>query len=440
VPESGSFKSVFIAVFLSASIVTAAFLINRARPAVETTQPSAALVKATGKCAECHRRETSAIVHQFERSRHAAKNVTCLDCHQPAPEQEHFDHNGFVLANEMTSKNCAACHSTEYDQFTRSRHAGPAWAAVSGAAGFSDAQIAQAEGFHPGTIERPANQLAILEGEGAIEKGCGNCHAVGKPNADGSFGTCTHCHSRHNASIAVAREPSTCGQCHMGPDHSQIEIFTESKHGVLFAAEKASFDLTVPSKSLTTRELPVPTCSTCHMSGLEGMKVTHDVTERLSWYLFADVSDKRPGYDRGQREMKELCRKCHAASGVQTYFEQAEVVVKQTNAKVRDAKEIVASLRRDGLLTKTPFDEPIEFVMFDLWHYYGRTAKHGAFMGGADFVQWHGIYELLRLGVELKAMADEIRHSTADGTPPVGGRESKPEPKPKQDATDPSAG
>jgi hypothetical protein len=51
----------------------------------------------------------------------------------------------------------------------------------------------------------------------------------------------------------------------------------------------------------------------------------------------------------------------------------------------------------------------IEFVYFDLWHYYGRTAKHGAFMGGADFVQWHGNYELLLHKVELKEMAHEIR-------------------------------
>ncbi len=34
-------------------------------------------------------------------------------------------------------------------------------------------------------------------------------------------------------------------------------------------------------------------------------------------------------------------------------------------------------------------------MYFDLWHYFGRTAKHGAYMGGADYVQWHGNYELI---------------------------------------------
>ncbi len=44
-----------------------------------------------------------------------------------------------------------------------------------------------------------------------------------------------------------------------------------------------------------------------------------------------------------------------------------------------------------------------------LFLYTTRTAKHGAFMGGADFVQWHGNYELLHKLAELKQMAKEIR-------------------------------
>jgi hypothetical protein len=44
-----------------------------------------------------------------------------------------------------------------------------------------------------------------------------------------------------------------------------------------------------------------------------------------------------------------------------------------------------------------------------LWHYDGRTSKHGAFMGGADFVQWHGNYPMLQKTVELKTMAVELR-------------------------------
>ena len=155
--------------------------------------------------------------------------------------------------------------------------------------------------------------------------------------------------------------------------------------------------------------MSVPTCATCHMSGLEGMNVTHDVTERLSWWLFAAISKKRPNYTMGQDAMKNICLKCHATTHVEKFYEEAEVVVHSTNEKVQEALDLIAELRQEGLLTPEPFDEPLEFMAFDLWHYYGRTAKHGAFMGGADFVQWHGNYELLLHIVEMKHIAKELR-------------------------------
>lgn len=412
-----TFKHVFIAVFLGTALVVAALLVNRARPHRETSQPTADFVRAAGKCAECHQHETSAIVHQYALSKHAAHNVTCYDCHRPQANQEPMEHKGFTLAKHLTAKNCSQCHATEYDQFVRSRHGAPAWAAVVGSEGFTESQIAFAETYHPGTVRRAANALAIREGAGVMEKGCMACHAIGKPNSDGSIGTCTACHARHSTSVALARQPETCGQCHMGPDHSQLEIFNESKHGVLFAAQKDKMHLDADPKTLGTDDMSVPTCATCHMSGLEGMNVTHDVTERLSWWLFAPVSKKRPNYVLGQEAMKSLCLKCHARSQVEQFYQEAEVVVQSTNEKVQASLDLVAELRAEGLLTPEPFDETIEFIAFDLWHYYGRTAKHGAFMGGADFVQWHGNYELLLKRIELEEMAAKLRQEAATEKP-----------------------
>ena len=404
-----TFKNIFISIIFATAMVVSAFLIHRARPQIELAQPGPEYVRAIGKCAECHRNETSAIVHQYSMSQHAKKNVTCFECHRGQNGQETFDHKGFTLAKQLTALNCSQCHSTEYDQFLRSRHGAPAWAAVTGSKDFTAEQIATAEKFHPGSVLRPANVLAIVEGKGVMERGCLACHSIGKPNVDGSIGTCTACHARHSTSVALARQPETCGQCHMGPDHSQLEIFNESKHGVLFAAQRHHLNLNAPPKTLTTRDMPVPTCATCHMSGLEGMNVTHDTTERLSWWLFSAVSKKRPNYNLGQEAMKNLCLKCHAKSHVDKFYREAEVVLHATNEKVQESLDLVASLRQEGLLTPEPFDEPIEFIAFDLWHYYGRTAKHGAFMGGADFVQWHGNYELLLKMVEMKEIAKTLR-------------------------------
>ena len=73
------------------------------------------------------------------------------------------------------------------------------------------------------------------------------------------------------------------------------------------------------------------------------------------------------------------------------------------------AMDLMSELTAEGLITDAPFDARIDFVYFDLWHYYGRTAKHGAFMGGPDFVQWHGNYELLAKTVEMEELAAEMR-------------------------------
>ena len=57
-----AFRPVFIAVVVAFALIVSAFLINRARPRVETDQPSATLVRASGKCAECHTRQQYAVV------------------------------------------------------------------------------------------------------------------------------------------------------------------------------------------------------------------------------------------------------------------------------------------------------------------------------------------------------------------------------------------
>jgi hypothetical protein len=199
----------------------------------------------------------------------------------------------------------------------------------------------------------------------------------------------------------------------MGPDHSQLEIYNESKHGVMFAAQGQLLNLDAGPKSLTTRDMFIPTCATCHISGLNGLKVTHDPTERLSFYLADAITQKRPNYARAQVNMKQVCGQCHTQPGVDRVFTQAEAVVASTNAKVQHAQAIVNGLRTEGLLSGPPFSNPIDFLNFDLWHYDGRTSKHGAFMGGGDFVQWHGNYPMLQKTVELEQMAAELRRDRA---------------------------
>ncbi len=404
-----SFRNVFLAVVIAFALVLAAFLVNRERPKVESEQPSAELVRATGKCAECHARTQYSVVHEYEMSKHAAKGVNCLDCHQPATGQDKKDHHGFVITTKLTAGNCRSCHENIYQQFLHSRHAAPAWAAIYGEKGLTPEQVSFSETYQPGGTRRPPHSFVAMEGTSGMTSGCEQCHSVGRPNSDGTIGNCTACHTRHISSVRVARLPSTCAQCHMGPDHSQIEIYEESKHGVMFQAQEHLLNLDAPPEMLTTRDMFVPTCATCHMSGLNGVGITHDPSERLSYYLANAISEKRPNYAAGQAKMKLVCAQCHTAATIDRVYSQAEKVVQSTNERVAAAQDIVNGLRKDGVLTGPPFSEPIDFLYFDLWHYDGRTSKHGAFMGGADFVQWHGNYPMLEKTVELKSMAAQLR-------------------------------
>ena len=403
------FRGVFVAVVLGFALTIAAFLINRARPSGEAGQPNAALVRASGKCAECHYRLQYSVVHEYEMSTHAVKNVSCLECHQPQGNQERQEHHGFTIAKHLTSGNCRGCHEPIYQEFVRSRHAAVSWAAVYGEQGLTPEQVTFAEQYSRGYAKRPPHPFTKLEGQSAMTSGCEQCHSIGRPNSDGTIGTCTACHTRHTSSVAVAREPRTCGQCHMGPDHSQIEIYEESKHGMLYNAQATLLNLNKPPRQLTTHDMWIPTCATCHMSGLNGNKVTHDPGERLSYYLADPISKRRPNYLYAQTNMKQICQQCHTKPIIDRVYQQAEQVVEVTNQRVGEAKAIVDGMRSSGVLTGAPFTTRTDFVYFDLWHYDGRTSKHGAFMGGADFVQWHGNYPMLQRMVELRSMAGELR-------------------------------
>ncbi len=145
-----AFRPVFIAVVIASALIISAFLINRARPRVETDQPSAAFVRASGKCAECHRQQQYSVVHEFEMSVHAEKGINCLDCHQGAVGQQTKDHHGFSISTKLTAGNCRSCHEPIYQEYLRSRHAAPSWAAVYGQAGLKPEQVEFSERYQPG--------------------------------------------------------------------------------------------------------------------------------------------------------------------------------------------------------------------------------------------------------------------------------------------------
>jgi hypothetical protein len=242
---------------------------------------------------------------------------------------------------------------------------------------------------------------------------------IGRINPDLSNGSCTACHSRHKFQVRMAREPESCGKCHLGPDHPQYEVYTESKHGVAFRANHERMNLDARPWVVGKDYDVAPTCATCHMGATRGQASTHDVGKRISWTLRPAISTKLEHWEERRSAMKEVCSTCHAPQQVDNFYKQFDGVVTLYNEKFgKPGLAIVNALAKTGAITPSPaqmnvagvaetvqrqatqglspnpFDDEIEWTWYLLWHHEGRRARHGASMMGPDYTQWHGMFEV----------------------------------------------
>jgi hydroxylamine dehydrogenase len=367
-----------------------------------------ALANSKDSCVECHQKTSRGILEQYGKSSMAAAKVTCRDCHQVNKDYPgSVLHEGTYVLQVPTTAMCQKCHPTEVAQYNQSRHSIPAWVAVSGSKGMSQAMLAAYQSIPEGTFapDSSRNAIAALEGGDVTKFACETCHSIGKPAADNSIGRCQTCHIRHEFSLEQVRKPETCNACHIGPDHPQWEIYQESMHGVAYQTSGTSWNWDADPGTLTVKDFPAPTCSTCHISGFGGTTTTHDVGERLTWYLFAPISQRRPAWEANKTRMQSVCLECHNQNFVDTLYTNADKATESINASITESNTIMQPLKDQKILTDAPFDQPIDFTYFEVWHHWGRTAKFGTWMQGADYVQWHGAYEILKGLAELRQYA-----------------------------------
>ncbi len=261
---------------------------------------------------------------------------------------------------------------------------------------------------------------------------------MGRINPDGSRGSCSACHARHEFSVRQARQPEACGKCHLGPDHPQIEVWNESKHGVLYHAERENLKLDGQPWRAGQEYFVGPTCSSCHMSGSGQQATTHDVGERISWTLRPPISVKlnmvvfddetkeditgdNPvlpaagsmykasdgqmkkvkgvlSWQNRRERMQNVCAQCHEKSFVQGAYAQFDDLVDLYDEKfAKPAKAIMDELKASGKISQADFDDPIEWTWYEMWHHQGRRARHGAAMQGPDYAWWHGLYEVAKV-------------------------------------------
>ncbi|MFV2082450.1 MAG: multiheme c-type cytochrome, partial [bacterium] len=183
---------------------------------------------AESTCIECHQKITPNIVKDFLSGEMGKNGIDCSDCHGAG----HTGAGDVSKVQLPTEKTCQQCHEDQYDQFMSGKHS-VAWLAMAAM---------------PKTGIQPHAYIQGL-------KGCGGCHKVGvrdeATRADSRYGSpCDSCHTRHKFSKAEAQRPEACRTCHMGFDHPQWEMWSSSKHGVIYLTEGD-----------TGR---APKCQTCH--------------------------------------------------------------------------------------------------------------------------------------------------------------------------------
>lgn len=485
----------FLGLVFLASLVFVQFMeVERKKEESGKRTAHVAIPANSRSCVECHQKSSPGIIDHWEGSTHALKGVGCVECHKAAHgEVDAFDHYGETIATVVTPKDCGRCHQTETEEFLASHHA----AAGNILASLDNFLAETVEGarvpFNPHS-KTPGMEVSKVNGMASVNVGCRQCHGskialqgkdgslitvedlkpdekglptnleavslimkddngrpvldasswpntgIGRLNLDGSRGSCSACHSRHDFSPRRARQPENCGKCHLGPDHPQKEIFEESKHGVAFRDLKEHMNLDAEDWVLGEDYTQAPTCASCHMSGhsRNGGKVTHDPGKRLSWtnrppisqLLDTDkegklIKEKDPvkrqaliesSWQEKRQEMKNVCLHCHTPTYVNSFYKQYDDFVINYNEKfAKPGTIIMDALRENKILTKANFDEEIEWTWFYLWHHEGRRARHGASMMAPDYAHWHGMFEVAeRFYIHLIPQARELAHKAEE--------------------------
>ena len=230
-------------------------------------------------------------------------------------------------------------------------------------------------------------------------------NGMGNIYPDGATGSCNACHSRHTFDIAEARRPHACASCHLGPDHPNIEIFNNSKHGHIYNTRGDDWTWDTAPDAWEPGDYRAPTCATCHMSGIGDLSVTHNISERLYWNLWAKDSQVRGSDDvlspllgdgpAGREKMKKVCNNCHTSTHTDGFFAQGDKAVMLYNeAYYKPATAMLDELREKGLLKDNPWTDEFQITYYYLWHHQGRRARQGAMMGAPDYAHWHGFFEL----------------------------------------------
>ncbi|MCP4214439.1 MAG: hypothetical protein GY765_07265 [bacterium] len=289
-------------------------------------------------CIGCHTAKTPGIVKQWQQSVHYQNAKGCYDCHQAAPgDKDAFAHSQppTYISVIVSPDDCGRCHTQPALEFAQSSHS----TAIDRVTGSVGVLVGKWVFGHD-----ELKTTAFPEGtSAAIADGCAKCHGakiavnttpdgkavldpatwpnmgIGRINPDGSKGSCSACHSGHEFSVAQARRPESCKECHSGASSLfEYAMYMQSKHGINYATNAKGMNIDASPWLPGTTYYAAPTCSTCHMYRKPN-KTTQDgpFTHNVNRNIDLTTHKLTPN-------MKAVCTNCHSTAVYMNLAVQAE--------------------------------------------------------------------------------------------------------------------
>lgn len=446
-------------------------------------QPKQNTSESTEACLTCHTTLHPGIVAEWRKSRHAnvipaeglkrpklerrISNekvsgkianfvVGCAECHTRNSEKhkDSFDHNGFKVHIVVTPSDCATCHPIEVQQYGKNlmSHAYGNLInntlyrnlidSVNGIQSFENMKITlkspdletnldsclYCHGSELRVKGIKARKTAMGEMEFPVLSGWPN-QGVGRLNPDGSKGSCVSCHTRHQFSIEMARNPYTCSECHKGPDVPAYKVYEVSKHGNIHSTLGKGWNFNAVPWTVG-KDFTAPTCATCHASlivnetGEVIAERTHQMNDRNAWRLFgliyAHAHPKSPDVtviknraglplpteltgepvakylidakeqEKRREAMQKICLSCHGQGWVDGQWVRFENTIKTTNEMTLTATKILLIAwekgAAKGLAQKDSiFNEAVEKKWVEQWLFFANSSRFASAMMGADY-------------------------------------------------------
>ncbi len=473
-------RILFVCVTLALSTAAGLAMAAQAKPAVS---------EATQTCLDCHATATPGIVADWKKSRMASRTpemgakapelerrvtakledipkelrqvvVGCAECHT-LRAKEHpgsFNHEDFQVHTVVSPADCATCHPTERKEYGQNLMAHARGNLI-------DNPVYMDLANHVNGVQKVAGGKVSYEKPtpGDEAESCLYCHGtevkvngtrtvnnpdlgevtvaklsgwpnrgVGRKNPDGSLGSCTACHTRHQFAVKMARNPAACAECHKGPDVPAYKVYQVSKHGNIFQAMGKDWNMgTIPWT--VGKDFGAPTCASCHVSllvsedGAVLAKRTHKMSDRLWWRLIgliyshphpkdpdtakiknadgmnlATTLDGKPAskFLIGPKEqaarqdtMRKVCLGCHSDQWVDGQFKRLQASIKSSDAMVLASTKIMRDVWQKDLAMGpgkgSPFDEYIEQLWIEQWLFYANSVRLASAMVGPDL----GVFE-----------------------------------------------